>query len=345
MRRPDQAQPMSSPSPLHRFAEIYRAVMSQRRWYEGAMPLRYAAMILTSTDGPPADVAARLVETAKTLRDNTGWFGSLRGMLGTVLAADLVRRGRTGREFQAWVDEVTAALRDQGLPRSGMFAATAALILDQGLDRRLDPAVLRRMRAHYDEMKSNHRWLTGSDDLPACAMLALRDEPVTALARRCEAIYDGLRGGGIGRGNAQQLASHLMAVGDADAVVLVRRFLALHRGFKEAGVAMWVSDYDELACLSLIDARADKVIRTVLEHRAVIAQLRPQPDRSASFSLASATAFLEFAGDPDSTGRASALSAAQHAALAQQMAQQAAAAAAMSACIAASTAAAAASSG
>jgi len=281
------------PRPLQRFCDLYRAIMQDRKWYQDPMALRYCALVLTATAGSPSDVARSFRSAADELQSQARWFGVLKTNVRFLVAADLVRRDQPVGRFRARLDEARKAFRAAGLPRNEMLETVALMILEQTHGDGVLPAVAAPLlRGHYDAMRANHRWITGSDDLPACALFAGRGLQPAATARRCEAIYDGLRAEGMGRGNAQQLASHIMCLGDGAPADLVRRFADLHRRFKDAGVAMWVTDYDELASLATLDVAPDQIVRTVLDHRGTIASLDPKPDRSMSFSLAAGTAVL-----------------------------------------------------
>ena len=113
----------------------------------------------------------------------------------------------------------------------------------------------------------------------------------------------------------------------------------LAAGFKNAGVSIWQSDYDELAILSFLDHPPGRIVEHVLRHREVMESLKPKPDRSLTFNLASSTTFLELVRlDPDLKTVIDAKALLDMQAIIN--AQQAAAIAATSSAVAASTAAA-----
>lgn len=126
-----------------------------------------------------------------------------------------------------------------------------------------------------------------------CALLAKCDTPVDEVGVRVERLYDGLREGGLAANDATQLASHLLwfsPVPDAEAL---RRFFALHAGFRAADIRMWSCDFDELATLALLDHDVATIVDRVVEHRAAIEAIKPKPEPVESFSLACSTTFLE----------------------------------------------------
>lgn len=325
--------------PLRRFCRVYEAVMSRKGWADNVNALRYCAAALTTAPGAPTTVAERLYRAAADLKGQARWFGPLNSALRFLVAAVLLRSRGSVDGFRRRLEDAEQGFKRQQLGARGTAQTVAFLILEQYHAGRVPAEAFAAVRAHYDVMKSHHGWLTDKSDLPACALLTRRDEGPGATGRRCERIYDGLRREGLPMGNPLQLTSHVMCMADGRPDPLVKRFIGLHRGFRKAGVSMWQTDFDELAVLTFLDLPAREVVRTVVEHRAKIAELTPKPDAVMSFSLAAGTAFLEFGGRAREVGLVSdaqTMIGLQSALAAQQ--------AAMVACMAATTAACAASS-
>jgi hypothetical protein len=282
--------------PLARFREIYQALNARRGWLESATPLQFSALSLITTPGEPDDIAAGLYALAEDLQKRTGWFGDLRSPTRFLIAANLLRAGESAEMFCAAVADASEIFREQDLRRGSAYEAIAILMLrQQDPHGRVHARQVTRFRAIYRMMKSYHWWLTGPDDYPACALLGAREERPHEIGRRVEAFYLKLKEMGLSAGDDLQTVSHILYFNPtADDEVLVR-FQSLHDGFRAAGISMQRSDYDEIAILTFLDHDAAAVVGRVMEHREVMAALKPNPGRSLTFSLACGTAFLELA--------------------------------------------------
>jgi hypothetical protein len=282
--------------PLSRFLELAHALEDRRRWWQGSSFLRYAAATLTTTAGRAADVAAAVIAEAEELRRRAGWFGSLQSDARFVVAAMLVRAGREAAPFHDAIARGQQLFRQAGLRRGATHEILALLVLWLGREGRIRAEDVRHLKAVIAGMAEHHPWLTGADDFPAAALLALRGEPVVRQMVRIERFYRALIAGGLGRDGRLQLLSHLLYFNPAADETVLRRFWALRERFVKRGVHMWTADFDELALLTFVDAPAGAVVGKVLEHRAAMRDLRPRPDALLSFSLACGTAFLELLG-------------------------------------------------
>jgi hypothetical protein len=288
--------------PLDRFHLLFDALVAEKRWFDDTWSIRYAASSLLTVPGDPAGIARDLRRLAEELKERAGWFGPLDSPVRFVVAAMLLQADLDTRTFCAEVERIEELFKSNGLKRGSVYTHLAVLLLmvdGRRLGKRVDEAVVRRFRALYDELKSHHRFLTGQDDYAACALLNGLDRPPQEIGARCEVFYEGLRDLGFNRGNALQSVSHALVFAPDDDQVVMRRFRALYDQFDGAGLWMNTGDYDEVAALSFLPQPAERVVSRVLEHRAVLAEKKPKPDRALSFSLACATGFLELVKDED----------------------------------------------
>ena len=280
--------------PLARFTAIYGALNAERSWRESASPLRFAALTAVTCPGEPHEVAEAIRDMAAAVREQAGWFGQLRSPLRFILSAMLVQRGDEAGAFLTEVERVRGMFREVGLRRGGIYETMAIWVLraDAGLEPVTVEAV-GRMRAMYEVMKAYHWWLTNPDDFPACAILVGQEGTPEAIGAAIERIYQALHDLGGARGNPLQTAANLLYLSRLEPTEAARRFHALAEGFRAADVAIWQSDYDELAILTFLDHPADRIVERVLGCRAHMAGLSPKPDRSLTFNLGASIAFLE----------------------------------------------------
>lgn len=280
--------------PLARFCDLYAALNAERGWWNDASPLRFAAVAALSCPGDAGAVAAAIRGTADALKAESGWFGTLTSQLRFVVAALLVLHEDRVPDFLAEVRRVRELFRHTGVRRTAVHETMAILILRlQARQQPITHSVVDQFTAIFQEMKKYHWWLTGPEDLPACALLARHQVPAGEIGAEIESIYTALPRAGCSTGDPLQTAANILYLAGLGPDEAAGRYAALMVGFRAAGVSIWQSDYDELAILTFLDHPAERVIETVLRHREVMKGLRPQPDRLLTFNLAASIAFLE----------------------------------------------------
>jgi hypothetical protein len=288
-------QPPKIPSaPLNRFRELYDELNADRGWFGDASSLRFAAMSAVSCKGSVEQVAAAIRTTANEIQERSGWFGELNSSLRFIVGAILVLNEDSANEFMAEVKRGRELFRQAGLRRGGIYETMALLILR--LQNDLEPvksADVSRFKAIYEEMKRHHWWLTGSDDFPACAILVGQDASPIEIGESIERIYQALNRSGFAKGDPLQTAANLLYLAGLDPLVAAERYSRLAAGFRDSGVSIWQSDYDELAILTFLDHDSTRIVSRVLECREAMESLRPDPGRSLTFNLAASIAFLE----------------------------------------------------
>ncbi len=322
--------------PLHRFFSIYDALMAKKTWTMTPQLLRHAAMTLITTPGQASTLAHRTLLMGKKLKEQAGWSGQLTSPIRFIIAAQLLRADEQIEGFAECMQQERQKFRSAGLRRGNIFEFMAIHILRLGSGHRgITPGTINRFHDIYEAMKSNHWWLTGPDDYPACAMLTLRDENVASMGRRIEELHCGLRTR-LPNGDQLQLASHILYLSPLKARDVVTRFFGIHDACLAANIRMWQTDYDELAILSFLDQDPKTIVAKLVDHRAQMKDLRPRVDAVASFNLASNTTFLELANNDQGSHQAASMS---HLLSAQAAiaAQQAAACATITATTAATT--------
>jgi len=281
-------------NPFQHFCELFAALNEQRGWFESATYLRFAAMAALCSEGEPNRIASEIRELADDLKKRSGWFGDMRSDLRFVIAAVLRLRGDRAAAFHDEVERVRTMFREAGVRRDSTYELLAILVMRCGLDLApIDKELVRRLKEMYEEMKRYQWWLTGTDDLPACGMLALRDEPIGLMAQRIEQIYQGLHLQGFAKCNELQSCSNLLYLAEGRAELAAERAGTLFREFWERKVRIRRADYDELTILSFLLDDSKEIIDRVLAHRDRLRELKPRPDKQLAFSIAATITFLE----------------------------------------------------
>ncbi len=281
-------------NPLARFEDLYEALNADRRWWRDASSLRFAAVAALTCPGSPTTVATAIRRISKNIAAESGMFGRLDSGLRFIVASMMLAHGDTARGFLSAVKRARKLFREAGLRRAGVFETMAILILRmQAKQAPITEKTIRRFKALYEEMKRHHWWLTGPDDFPACAILTGQEESPVRIGETIEGFYQALGSHGFSKGDPLQTAANILYLSQLDARKAARRYRDLADGFRGNKVAIWQSDYDELAILTFLDHPASRIVEHVLRNREAMKAIRPQPDRSLTFNLAASITFLE----------------------------------------------------
>jgi hypothetical protein len=280
--------------PLERFIELYEALNTDRGWWGDPSSLRFAAMTALSCPGEPETIARDIRALSDGIKQEAGWFGELSSPLRFIVSAMLLLHGDSPETFLAESKRVKELFRQLKLRPGGIYETMATLVLRQRSGGKpVELSTVERFRDIYEEMKRYHWWLTGPDDFPACAILVGEPDSPERIGAGVERIYQALDRVGFAKGDPLQTAANILYLAHIDADVIADRFRALADGFRERKVSIWQSDYDELAILSFLDHATSMVIDRVLENRARMAQLKPDPGRLLTFNLGAGIAFIE----------------------------------------------------
>lgn len=278
---------------LARFSAIYNALRRTGDWRDRPAWLRFAAQVGVCCPLDPTDVAARIRSAADVLRGAGGWFSDLSAPWRFVLAALLVQDGIDARTFAQGLAADHELFRAVGLRPGGMYESMAIGILRHLDSGRLEPRQVDRVRQLYEGLKRHHWWLTGPDDLPACACLTAIAGPAEAIVERIEDHHLRLRQCGFTLGNHLLHAACLLALPDLPPGAAVSRFVALAEAFKAQASSIWHEDYDAVALLCLLDHEADLVVSRMRETIGALVTQEPSIQGQATFNLAAELVVLD----------------------------------------------------
>jgi hypothetical protein len=283
--------------PVGFYLHTFEALRKRKRWTTNTVVLRFAALSMASLE--LADPYGELEAAASELRSRANWFGPLKSEIRYAVAAVILRRGLAVGPVHAQVKRTREAFRKRhGRSHARVREIFASLILVLHQEGGRVPAgTIDRMDRIFRAWKKDHRWLTGADDLPAAAIHAVRDEPVTSIAVRVEEAYRGLHRAGFKKGNPLQLVSHLMAADPRGVHEATGRFERIARDLKRRGEHVRTSRYDEMALLALTPQVPSAIAADVIRIRDRLREARPRPSKEIAFSLAAGLALQEALGE------------------------------------------------
>ncbi|UCG85513.1 MAG: DUF4003 family protein [Gemmatimonadota bacterium] len=285
---------MLTQSPLDRFTSIHAALQQDRRWWRDSRRLRYAALAAIMCDGTPMVVARGIRRMGDDLKNEFPWYWSVNSSAQFVVAALLLQHRDSARRFLKELIRVRKLFRKHRLRRALQFELLAVLILRiQAEGRAIPESTIRRFKSIYDEMKRYHRFLTGPDDFPACAILTGQPGAPQVIGNDVEAIYDELRACKFQKGNPLQTAANIMYLGPGSAHEVAGRAATLRDEFRENKLRITQRDYGQLAILSILQLPTRSIVSRVLEIRERLAGVKPKIDRALKFDLATGIAFVD----------------------------------------------------
>ncbi len=248
--------------PLDRYRSITGALSA-----EGLRPhdyawLRFAVHAAILPPEEPQDIAERITALAALLLKEAMWFRDLATPMRHVVAAMLVRQNVPLADFLVHHTQSISILRDAGLRAASFYETMAVLILYMrpreapfGRDEAM------RIKDIYDRMKKNHWWLTGTNGVPHCAALSLCAGSAESLVGQSEEIYQDLRALGMTSGFHLRSAAHILTMNTIPVRSRLDRWMAIADGMENHLGPLGADKYELLAVLSLLDHRADWIVR------------------------------------------------------------------------------------
>lgn len=148
---------------------------------------------------------------------------------------------------------------------SSAFLPLAAMTIAQMAEPFRYEEIARRTRRIYDKMKSEHFFLTGSEDSAFAAMLALSEKSDEALIKDMEECFDLLSGMSLSS-NVVQSLSHILAISEVSPERKCRRSMELYNGLKAAG-CKYGKGYElpTLGVLALSEGSVGSMVETMVE--------------------------------------------------------------------------------
>ena len=172
-----------------------------------------------------------LREAMDLLKARAGLFSNFRSTVKLAIAAMLDLSGNPEKTLNDGL-KVYDKLKESFF--SSAFLPMAAMTIAQMAEPYQYEEIVLRTRRIYERMKSNHFFLTSSEDSGFAAMLALSEKTDDALVEDMESCFAILSGMSMSS-NAVQSLSHVLSISEAAADDKCRRTAALFDALKKAG--------------------------------------------------------------------------------------------------------------
>ena len=279
---------------VEHYLEVFEALRRSKRWSTDTNILRFAALTLAASD--VADPGAGVEATAKVLVEEAGGFSPLNSSIRHAVAAILIRRGLDPVEIVHRTKETLAVFKEHKLKKGGTSPYLAAMLLVMDAGCGIPPRhTVVKMKEIIDRWTADHWWLTDSGDYPMAAMHATREVSVEQLGLEVEEIYQFLQKRKFSRGNQLQLVSHLLMFSGLGPREAAQRFDRMAAALKAKGQRVWESYYDEVALLVLSGVEIEEASSKAIAYRDRLSKVKPRPQASIAFSIASGVVLAEAA--------------------------------------------------
>ena len=279
--RVSETQPL-----VQEFLRVFNTLRRRRAWNTSVETLRVAALSLATLELEAPHT--RLEEIADELKRRAGWIRPLPSAVRYSLAALILRSGADPGWIHDEVRRVRKLFRTQRMAHGGSSEVLAAFLLAlRAAPNEVLESSVERTADIFHRWKDDHPFITGTEDYPLAALHASGGGEITELGDRIESIYRELHRSGFGRGSSLQLASQVLAFGPWDTAGAVGRYRALGWSFKDHGLRVTRSIYDELAVLTLSESPPAEIAESVNGHFNTLRTHKPRPWKEVAFAIAS----------------------------------------------------------
>lgn len=228
-------------------------------WNGGLIHLACAAIF--TANNKTADIQL-LFSSKQMLKQQVGPFSNFRNTAQAAIISMLAVSDYPGEYLEEGLD-VYAALKKRFW--SSTHLALAAMVIAQLTDKTEYMGIVERTRSIYDLMKSEHPFLTGSDDSAYCALMALSDKSDDALLEDAQIIYTSLKEHFFSA-NAVQSLSHVLALAEGEIEKKVERTIELYRQLKMRGYKYGTSyELPTLGVLALGQQNITELVEEMIE--------------------------------------------------------------------------------
>jgi hypothetical protein len=280
-----------------RFSGIYSALGPGSRWWNDSAWLRFSAQSAVMRRESPIETARAIESAAERLYQHAHWYDALASPLNLVVAATLVQTSDTVDAFTADVASTSLLLREAGIHLSGSLLIKTILIsrvLAGGSPT--TKLIIDRMHQIYLQMKKRHWWLTGRGEVPICALLSYLQETPEEIADTVENIYMELNEHHLTSGRDLLTTAHLLVLRGLPGNDTKGRFIAMVELLNEKSSALFPSDYNGIALLSLLDHEPDLILLRLEKMKETLADLAPLQFTEVNFTIAAELAYLDLIG-------------------------------------------------
>lgn len=204
--------------------QMYREISKAEFWNYGRVSLATAGLYLTA--GKPLDVA-RIKECRELLHSMTGFLSDFRQHSEYIICSKLAMQNDPEAYFERLSDIYKKVLPGKIKIGDERAILAAILLADLHTEAERETAIA-DTKALYKMMKDAHRFLTGGEDIPYAALMALSKWSIDEVFDRAESAFRILKKDFRAKQDAIQALSHILSVCDGGVEALCENACRLY---------------------------------------------------------------------------------------------------------------------
>lgn len=224
--------------------------------------------------------ADRINEAIKIIKKNTVLMSNFRGnnLLTTAITISLENDMESSfKELMNIYEKL------KGFFFANQYLILASIVIFNARNRvNIDDAV-KNTREVYNDMKKNHRFLTGQEDISYAAIIATTSTNIERTLNEIEECYEALRSSGFSSGNNTQSLSHILPLFNGSAYEKVIRILKVQNALKDNKISLKYYSLPVLGVAAFINDDPDVFAKEVRE----VSEKLKQENGFGMFSLGS----------------------------------------------------------
>ena len=213
--------------------------------WESNLAKHFAALIFTQSDKQFTKESMK--SAIDVINQNTGVFSNFRGYYRFMLASMMIAESDSVEGTFARILNCESLLKQAGF-KSSTHLPIASYTLYRASKGENNVSLAHKSFEVYTQMKSNHPFLTSSDDYAMAILLAQSGGDMD----RIERIYKILNANGFYQGNALQMLSHILALSNQDADRIAQTCVQLKATLKANQLNLASNFYAALGIVTLI---------------------------------------------------------------------------------------------
>lgn len=247
-------------SKISQYMHLYEIMKNAYKWKVGDPALRMIPLFYLMKDHPFDP--KRYEGFLQGIQNQTGMFSNFRGSNQYLIAAMMDTEGYTAASVSHLM-ELEKQLKHARIKGPYMPMVAVSLLSEASLSVRLSKA-----QEIYQLMKREHKFLTGSDDLPMAVLLAKDRRESSTLIEEMEGYYDRLAKKRYHKGNMLQMMTHILTVLQADTlkISLLERCEVFLDEMKRQKIKWNDYFYPQIPLLLINEQPVEEVVRYLGEY-------------------------------------------------------------------------------
>ena len=247
-------------SKISQYLHLYETMKNSYKWKVGDPALRMIPLFYLMKDHPFDP--KRYEGFLQGIQNQTGMFSNFRGTNQYLIAAMMDTEGYTAASVSQLM-ELEKHLKHARIKGPYMPMVAVSLLSEASLTTRLIKA-----QEIYQLMKREHKFLTGSDDLPMAVLLAKDQREAKVLIEQMEGYYDRLAKKRYHKGNMLQMMTHILTVLQAEEmkISLLERCEVFLDEMKRQKVKWNDYFYPQIPLLLINEQPVEEVVRYLGEY-------------------------------------------------------------------------------